>query len=95
MHACALFYFQDGPLYSGPGAKFFCTGDYSFDYINDNKIPPPSLDKTDWSHIFIQNHSEDRELLPGTKFLHLEYQTAYMKDDDDDEDTFRYTWSSS
>ena len=88
-----LIYMQDGSLYSGPGAKFFCTGDYSFDFISRNKIPPPSLHNTEWTHIFIQSHSCRRDLLPGTKFLYLEYQTPYMRSDDDD--NFRQTWSSS
>ena len=93
LYALSKFNLQDGFLYSGPGAKFFCISDYSFDFISENKVPPPSLDRTDWIHIFIQSHSDRRELLPGTKFLYLEYQTPYMRNDA--EDNFRYTWSSS
>ena len=72
---------QDGSLYSGPGAKFFCTGKHTFDFISHNKVPPPSLNNTEWIHIFIQSHSDRRELLPGIKFLYVEYQTLAEIDD--------------
>ena len=73
---------QDKVLYFGAGAKFFCTGSYRFDYISEKKVPPPSLENTQWIRIFIQSHSLRRELLPGTKFLYLEYRTPVENDDD-------------
>lgn len=75
--SCTVGLSKDGSLYSGPGAKFFCIGDYSFDYISENKVPPPSLDNTVWTHIFIQSHSARRELIPQAKFLYFEYETPY------------------
>ena len=67
---------QNNDMYTGAGAKFFCIGDqYSEDMkSNRAKISPPNLTGTEWVHIFIQGYSEDRELLPGTKFLYCEYR---------------------
>ena len=77
-----IYILQDKSLYSGAGAKFFCIGRYKFNYISKNKVPPPSLENTQWTHIFIQSHSDRRNLLSDTKFLYLEYNTPKVKDND-------------
>ena len=85
---CTVGLSKDGSFYSGPGAKFFCTGDHSFDYISENKVLPPSLDKTEWTCIFVQSHSAKRELTPQSKFLYLEYETPYTDINDGYYDNF-------
>ena len=68
---------QKGNLFTGAGAKFYYTGlKYDKDKkLRKSKISPPSLDGTDWKHIFIQSHSTTRTLQPNTKFLYCEYKT--------------------
>lgn len=67
---------QNKKLYTGAGAKFICIeGQYSEKVKSrEAKISPPNLTNTAWTHIFIQSRSNNRELLPGTKFLYCEYK---------------------
>ena len=73
---CTTIILQHKRLFTGAGARFFCTrGGYESDYIRKTKYSPPCLDGTPWEHIFIQSHSNERELQADSKFLYFEYQT--------------------